>query len=298
MTIAPLESVTTNDGTVLRYTDSGTGPTLILICGWSQTAAQYQKQIDHFSSSHRVIAFDHRGHGQSDGPPFGYRISRLAADLNDLILALNLTDVALLGHSMGCSIIWSYWDLYGGKRVAKIILVDQPSTLVTSPAWEDGVGAGLSAIFAPVQTFELAGELSGPDGEKVSSGLLATMWTDEMSDADKAWIMEQNLHMPRHRAAELLVNLAFSDWRDVLPRLNVPTLVIGGDISLFPALGISALAKQIPGAELRIFSAQELGSHFLFWENSELFNKTVSDFLQDSAQKRGEWPVRVKTFTQ
>ena len=279
MTSAPLESITTNDGTVLRYTDSGVGPTLILISGWPQTAAQYTKQIEHFSSSHRVIAFDHRGHGLSDRPAFGYRISRLAADLNDLILALDLSDVALLGHSMGCSIIWSYWDLYGGKRVAKLILVDEPSTLVASPVWEDGVGAGLSAIFAPVQTFELAGGVAGPDGEKVSSGLLATMWSDRMSDGDKHWIVEQNLRMPRHLAAELLVNHAFSDWRDVLPRLNVPTLVIGGDLSLFPARGISAVATQIPGADVRIFSAEELGSHFFFWENSELFNKTVSDFL-------------------
>jgi len=283
MNIAPLESITTNDGTVLRYTDTGTGPTLILISGWSQTAAQYKKQIHHFSSSHRVIAFDHRGHGQSDRPFFGYRVSRLAADLNDLILALDLTDVALLGHSMGCSIVWSYWDLYGGKRVAKLILVDEPSTLVTSPVWEDGVGVGLSAIFAPIQTFELAGGLAGPDGEKVSSGLLATMWTDEMPDDEKAWFIEQNLHMPRHLAAELLVNHAFTDWRDVLPRLTVPTLVIGGDLSLFPAQGISALAAQIPGADLRIFSADELGSHFLFWENSQLFNKTVGDFLQNPA---------------
>ena len=279
MTIAPLESITANDGTILRFTDTGTGPVLILVSGWSQSAAEYTKQVEHFSASHRVIAYDHRGHGQSDRPDFGFRVSRLAADLNDLIVALDLTDVALLGHSMGCSVIWCYWDLYGGDRVARLILVDQPSTLVTSPAWEDGVGAGLGAIFAPVHTFELAAGLAGEEGEKVSLGLLASMWSAEMPEGDRAWIAEQNLNLPRHLAAELLIDHAFSDWRDVLPRLTVPTLVIGGELSLIPTQGISTVAAQTPGADLRIFTADELGSHFLFWENSQLFNEAVSDFL-------------------
>lgn len=39
------------------------------------------------------------------------------------------------------------------------------------------------------------------------------------------------------------------------------------------------MAAQTTGTALRIFTAAELGSHFLFWENSQLFNEAVSDFL-------------------
>ncbi|TQO18790.1 pimeloyl-ACP methyl ester carboxylesterase [Rhodoglobus vestalii] len=275
--------VTTNDGNKLHYREAGNGPVLVLVPGWSQTAAQFQKQIDRFSADHRVIALDSRGHGESSKPAYGYRISRLAADLHDLLVGLDLHDVTLLGHSMGCSVIWSYWDLYAGERVARLILVDQPAVLVTSPFWEEGVGADLSAIFAPAQTYEIAAGLSGSTGAEVSAGLLSTMWTDKMTEDDKAWIIERNLELPRALSAQLLIDHAFADWRDVLPRITVPTLVIGGTVSLFPAAGIEWVASQIPGAQLRIFSGDELGSHFAFWENSDLFNDVVAEFLSSAA---------------
>jgi pimeloyl-ACP methyl ester carboxylesterase len=54
-----------------------------------------------------VIAVDMRGHGESDKPDNGYAIQRLAKDVQDLLAARNLTDVTLMGHSMGSSVIWS-----------------------------------------------------------------------------------------------------------------------------------------------------------------------------------------------
>ncbi|MDX3765206.1 MULTISPECIES: alpha/beta fold hydrolase [unclassified Streptomyces] len=80
---------------------------------------------DGLSDSYRVPAVDHRGHGESGKPAYGYRISRLAADLRAFLLALDIRDATLLGHSLGCPVIWSYWDLYGSDRIKRLILVDQ-----------------------------------------------------------------------------------------------------------------------------------------------------------------------------
>ena len=275
---ADRRSFKANDGTELKYLEAGSGPAMVFIPGWSQTADQWEHQISHFSATHRVIALDSRGHGESTGA-FGFRISRFAADVNDLLVTLDLRDVTLVGHSMGCSVIWSYWDLYGGTRISHLVLVDQPAVLVTPPTWADGVGAGMSAIFEPVQTYEIAAGLSSDAGNEVSAGLLGTMWTDRTSEGDRAWIIEQNLKFPRSQSAQLLIDHAFADWRNVLPRITVPTLVIAGDISLFPAVGVQWVASQIPGAEIKTFSAEESGSHFMFSENSELFNSVVDDFL-------------------
>ena len=85
----------------LRYIEAGSGPTLLMLHGWSQGAALFKHQIAGLSDRYRVIALDIRGHGLSDKPDFGYRISRLAADLEEFMAGLDLRDVNLLGHSAG-----------------------------------------------------------------------------------------------------------------------------------------------------------------------------------------------------
>lgn len=272
-------TITTNDGVTLRYVQSGSGPDLLLVHGWSQTAAQWRKQIDEFSHTHRVTAIDLRGHGESSKPDYGYRISRLAADLNDLLEALDLTDVTIMAHSMGCSITWAYWDLFTGRRIAKLVLVDQPAVLSADHTWDEGRAAEVGAIFTAAAVFDIAAALRGPDGAANSADLVSTMKTSAMTAEDFEWIMENNLKLPRRHGGTLLIDHVAADWRDVLPRIDVPTLVIGGAVSVFPASGIQWIASQIPGATLRIFDETEAGSHFIFWENADAFNAVVRQFL-------------------
>ncbi|MCY7284603.1 MAG: alpha/beta hydrolase [Cyanobacteria bacterium CAN_BIN43] len=72
-----------------------------------------------------MVAVDLRGHGESEKVSFGYRIARLSKDVHELIVALQLEKPHLLGHSMGCSIIWSYLDLFGFDEIDRLVLVDQ-----------------------------------------------------------------------------------------------------------------------------------------------------------------------------
>lgn len=58
-------------------------------------------------------------------PVQGHHVARLAADLRDLLCALELEDVTLVGASMGAAVIWSYFELFGSARVSKAVFVDQ-----------------------------------------------------------------------------------------------------------------------------------------------------------------------------
>src|SRR6185436_19265355 len=127
--------VTTNDGVVLRYEEAGSGKPLVCIPGWSQTAAQFKHQLSGLSDRYHVIAIDMRGHGESDKPDHGYRIQRLSADVHEFLTANNLRNVTLAGHSMGCSVIWGYWEQFGRDRVNKLILIDQMPMITTNPIW-------------------------------------------------------------------------------------------------------------------------------------------------------------------
>ena len=240
-------SVTTTDGVTISYIRAGSGPDLLFIPGWSQTAAQWRKQLVEFSRNYRVTAVDMRGHGESGKPNYGYRIARLAADIHDIINQLDLRDVAVIAHSMGCCIMWSYWDLFSHDRIAKLILVDQPALMTADPTWEEGIAGNLGTVFTPTSSFEYSSTMRSSNGAAASAALVAGMKTPGMTDEDFSWIMKQNLKMPREHAATLLIDHAAADWRDVLPRITVPTLVIGGSASLFPTSGIEWIASQIPG---------------------------------------------------
>ncbi|MFJ4467620.1 alpha/beta fold hydrolase [Streptomyces sp. NPDC089424] len=273
------DSVMTGDGVEIHYREAGEGQVLVMLPGFSQSAAEFDKQLDGLGISRRVLALDHRGHGESAKPAHGYRIARLAADLQDFLLALDLSEVTLLGHSLGCTVVWSYWDLYGGDRIKRIILVDQgPIGLKElaqgAPAEQRG------AIFTFEQALHIATGLRNDQYLQTSRTVVDMMHTPELSDAEAEWILRQNLLLPRKHAATLHLDYCGSDWRDVLPRITLPTLVIGGAASFIPPDVAEGTARRIPGAVSRIFSAAEKGSHLMFRENAALFNSVVSRFME------------------
>ncbi|SPN99492.1 related to non-heme chloroperoxidase [Cephalotrichum gorgonifer] len=271
--------VRTGDGVSLSYTQSGPrrGQQLLFIPGWRQTAAEWRKQVDYFAGAgFRVTTYDMRGHGESEKPDFGYRISRFAADLNDVLEELHLKDVTIVGHSMGCSVAWAWWDQYPKARshVSSFVLADQSAVMVRDPHWTEEQAAELSSIFTADAVYDLANDMAAQ-----LPGLVKSMFTSSISESDYQWILSQNTKMSDANAAALLIDHALRDWRDVLPRITVPTLVVAGNASIFPPAGIEWVASQIPGAEHYTFSSEEKGSHFAFWENSGKFNALVEEFL-------------------
>jgi pimeloyl-ACP methyl ester carboxylesterase len=275
--------VKTWDGVTLHCTQTGpqSAPNLLLIPGWSQTAAQWRKQVEFFSKTNRVTTYDHRGHGESEKPQGGYRVSRLASDLNDLIIQLDLKDVTIVGHSMGCCVTWSYWELFADsrKRISKLVFVDEPATLVANPDWTDAQKEAISAVFTPQSLYETANGIQLSSDVRV--GLLKGMCTSSMSQEDFDWILEQNCKMTAKDAATLLLDHAWKDWSDVLPTIiNVPTLVIGAKGSIVTNQGIENIANLIKGSSIEIFERDQGGSHFMFWENPEKFNSVIYKFLE------------------
>ncbi|KAK3308384.1 Alpha/Beta hydrolase protein [Chaetomium strumarium] len=275
----PSSALETGDGVRLHYSQTGpsSGQQLLFLTGWRQTAAEWRKQVEFFSSAgFRVTTFDWRGHGESDKPEFGYRISRFAADLNDILTRLDLRDLTIIGHSMGCSVTWAWWDQYpdARERIAKLVLVDQPAALVRDPHWTDTQAAQASGIFTPGAVYDLASDMAAQ-----GAPLVRSMFTPLVSESDYEWILSQNRKMSDAHAAALFLDHAFRDWRDVFPRITVPTLVLGGELSIGPPAEMKWIATQIPGAQHYIFTAAEKGSHFMFWEEPERFNSVVKDFL-------------------
>ena len=269
---------TTNDGVSLHYLEAGSGSPMVMIPGWSQSAMEFKHQLAGLSDRYHVYAIDMRGHGDSTKPSHGYRIQRLSEDVHEFLENNKLDNVTLAGHSMGCSVIWGYWEQYGRDRVSKLILVDQMPMITSNPSWSPQERDDAGSILDGKSLFETVNALAGPEGVKTTNDFISGMFTKQFSRDVVNWVVQENLKFPRPYAARLLFDHATNDWRDVIPLINVPTLVIGGKASLVPWKSQVWIGNQIKGARTEIFEEADGGAHFMFIENPEKFNHLVKDF--------------------
>ena len=97
------------NGVRTYYDAYGSGAPVVLVHGLGGTGTDiWKKQIADLARDFRVVAYDLRGSGRSEVTPGPYTIELLASDLDALVQALGLGRVALMGHSMGGSIVLEY----------------------------------------------------------------------------------------------------------------------------------------------------------------------------------------------
>jgi non-heme chloroperoxidase len=269
----------TSDGVQLSYIRRGSGRPVVLVHGWSQCAEEFKHQIEPLSTRYDVIAFDQRSHGESQKVSYGLKISRLAKDLYELLTELDLNDVALLGHSMGSSVIWCYIDLFGPERLSKIILVDQSPILTSNPHWAQQELEDSGAPFTAQQVYETIAALRSKEAEQVTRKAIDAMMTKHATSEMREWIVQCNLKMPRDLAGTLMYNHFLTDWRDLIPRINLPTLIISGRTSVIPWKSQEWIHNQIKGSQFEVFEEAEGGRHFMFIENPEKFNRLIMEYL-------------------
>src|SRR3979409_1537266 len=135
---------TENSATIeIHYEDHGSGQPVVLIHGYPLNGASWEKQERVLlQGGYRGITYDRRGVGKSSQPTVGYDYDTFAADLNALLDHLNLTDVVLVGFSMGTGEVTRYIGTYGSARVHKAALfgVIPPFVLKTADNPEGVVG--------------------------------------------------------------------------------------------------------------------------------------------------------------
>lgn len=271
--------MTASDGAKIPYRMKGTGPAFIMVHGWSQSGAMFQHQLDALSDRYTVIVPDVRGHGEAPEPAGGLRMARLGMDLRELIRHLSLDEVSLLGWSMGVSVLWAYVDMFGTSAVKKFVFVDQPSMLTVVAGMDENDALDAGALFTVPQLLDLYAAIKGPDGETTRAGFVQGMVTKTIAPALYNWILAEDAKTSQRVAAELLLSHCTNDWRDVLDRIDRPTLVIGGSVSHVAPQSQRYIHGRIPGSVYHEFDADHGGAHFPFLEAPDAFNAVVGSFL-------------------
>jgi pimeloyl-ACP methyl ester carboxylesterase len=107
----------------LRVSDGGSGePAIVLVHGLGSELETWRPVLDLVRTSHRVVAYDQRGHGGSD-PAAEYSVEALADDLGRIVDALGLRKFWLAGHSFSGTVISAYAAKHP-ERVTGVVYVD------------------------------------------------------------------------------------------------------------------------------------------------------------------------------
>ena len=260
----------------LYYEDHGSGSPVVLIHGWPLSAASWEKQTAALlAAGHRVISYDRRGFGRSSQPSVGYNYDTFAADLDAVLTTLNLTDVALVGFSMGSGEVARYIGKYGSKRVRKAVLISalQPFLLKT-PDNPQGVDRSVfdnikAAIRADRPAFLLE-FLHNFYNYDVTGGKLVS---------ERA--VEDNWNVAAGASARGTLDCVdawLEDFRQDVRCIDVPTLVMHGDADRILPIEVTGrrLAKEIKGVK---FVELKGGPHGVLWTHADQVNAQLLSFL-------------------
>jgi microsomal epoxide hydrolase len=114
----------TSDGVKLHYLETGSGPSLVFVPGWTMPAEIWEHQLRFFSTTHRVVALDPRGQGLSEKPAYGYQPSRRALDIGELLDHLGGGPAVVAGWSLAMQEVLVLTHEYGTGNIRAVVLVD------------------------------------------------------------------------------------------------------------------------------------------------------------------------------
>jgi len=267
------QMIRTDDGASLAYTDWGEGGApVVFVCGWACPSRMWQSQIAALSEQGvRCLTFDRRGHGRSPDPGCGYDLDTLADDLSAVLEQLDLKDVTLVGHSMGCAEIIRYLTRHGGGRVRQAVLLAPAAPCLTQTP--DNPYGAPAAVHEQIRQQWIA------DFPKWVADNARPFYTPATSPEMVAYGERMILECPLPVALACNRALTTADVRADCAKVLVPTLVVHGDADASAPLEATGkrVAALIPGARLVVLPG---APHGLFTTHAAVVNRQICEALK------------------
>jgi non-heme chloroperoxidase len=276
----------------LYYEDLGSGQPVVLIHGYPLNGHSWERQTKALlDAGYRVIAYDRRGWGQSSQPISGHDYDTYAADLKELLEQLEISDIVLCGFSMGTGEVTRYLGAYGSDRVEKAVLLGTiPPFLLKTDDNPEGVdGSVFEGIKATVlkdryawfkQFFDDFYNVDKLAPERIS---------------EQAWQASFNVAcMGSAYSSYACVDTWLTDFRDDLPKFDVPTLVMHGTEDRILPFGSTAARLPDLIDDVAVVPVEN-GPHNIGWTHPEIVNPVLLAFLEGGLEAVGEAEAKAAT---
>ena len=260
----------------LYYEDHGSGQPVVLIHGYPLDGSSWEKQTHALlEAGYRVITYDRRGSGKSSQPTVGYDYDTFAADLKIVLDTLDLTEVVLVGFSMGSGEVARYISNYGSTRVAKAVFLgslqpfllqtDDNPTGVPQEVFDGLLKAVTADRFAFFTGFyQNFYNLDENLGSRVSQEVVDVCQSIAAGSSFYSSIADQPTWL--------------TDFRGDIPRIDVPALIVHGTADRILPIDSTGrvFAKSLPSAE---YVEIEGAPHGMLWTHHAEVNTVLLAFL-------------------
>lgn len=271
---------TTSDGVQLHYLEAGSGPTLVFVPGWTMPAWIWEPQLEHFAATHRVIALDPRGQGESEKPAHGYHAERRARDICELLEHLGGEPTVVAGWSLAVQEVLVCAEQSGAEHIRAVVLVDHPIDM------DPEVARDIAAD--RVRSLQLdRANWTRTFVEAIHHGPQPEEYLEALTRAA--------LSVPTNAAAIMVANVHFvgpTDLGPALDGLDRPVLAVYSSQPFFVAVA-ERFRERWPDAQVEVI---EETSHALFVDRPEAFNRVLEEFLaglpEPSRRRDGRDPGR------
>jgi pimeloyl-ACP methyl ester carboxylesterase len=250
----------------VHYLDfGGDGPPLLLLHATGFHAWLWLPYARRFATSHRVLALDQRGHGESDKPPTGYRWERFGEDVAGFLDALGLDAVRAVGHSKGGTAIAAAATA-GTRRLARAVLID--------PVLMSGPPAAEPATESPLAPARAGGGTCGRAATRCSAATRPHAVRDVEEEFVRLYVDhgvadradgQVELRCPGEIESQVYAEAPMTDGFALLDALAVPTLVVRGERS--PASASARRPTRSHACAGRVHTIPRAG-HFVPMERS------------------------------
>jgi pimeloyl-ACP methyl ester carboxylesterase len=256
----------------LAYDMAGSGPLVVFLHGIGGNRTNWYGQLEHFSNRFCAVTWDARGYGASNDSPQTLKFSDFADDLLRLLDHCKAERAHLVGLSMGGMIIQDFYGRYP-ERVATLALVDTSSGF-------GGVPEAVRCDFLARRLDPLEKGLTPVD---IAPGVVEVLVAKSASAAIREQLRGSLSALRVEPYKQALHAVVTTDFRPVLPKITVPTLVIVGEEDIVtPPSASEFLVKNIASAALVKISG---AGHLTNIEKPEAFTAALGPFLDQHAQR-------------
>ena len=262
-----------SDGANIFYNSVGKGHTILCIHGFAADHTAFRLTEKTLGRDYNIISLDLRGHGESDETK-DLNIEILGRDLNEIINKLGLNNFSILGWSMGGSIALEYIKIFGTKKVESLILVETSIKILNDSSWKHGLFKG------EYKEIDLETDLKKIDKSYSTWGTnFLKRMAPNLNKKDFEIAAKQIQNRNKESMQSLWKSLSEKDYSDSAQKIDIPTLIIGGEKSEFYSLeSTQKMAHLIKGA--KVITIANAG-HLVPLENPVDFARVVREFINN-----------------